>query len=255
MSTLLTAVILAEVAAVVVALFLVLWRERTSSREGWIALASGGVLAAWAILATALARARSFETPDGGTFPPLGRGLVLTLLALAACVAASPSLRGLLSRQSSLILLHLWRFLGFVFLILMAQGQLPALFALPAGIGDILVAATAPWIARGLGTPRGRRRAILWNLLGMADLIVAVGLGVTTNPGAAHLFNTTPSSVILTRFPIVLVPAFLVPLALTLHGVSLWQLFGRKWVRRSVERRRASRGLSSPAGGVWRPAW
>ena len=61
------------------------------------------------------------------------------------------------------------------FLLLMAGGQMPALWALPAGVGDVLVAATAPWIARDVHSPRGRRRAIVWNLLGMADLVVAVG--------------------------------------------------------------------------------
>ncbi|MGH9364947.1 MAG: hypothetical protein ACRD1B_06755, partial [Thermoanaerobaculia bacterium] len=234
--------------------FVVLWRERISSREGAIALVSGGLVAAWAVLAIELARAGSFQPAAGEAFPPLGRSLVLTLVAMITCLGISASLRGLLSRQSSLIRLHLWRFLGLVFLILMARRQLPALFALPAGIGDILIAATAPWIAHGIDTPRGRRRAIIWNLLGMTDLVVAVGLGITTNPGAAHVFNTTPSSEILTRFPMALVPAFLVPLALTLHGVSLWQLFGRKWARRSVERRNVSRGLTGPAGEVWRPA-
>jgi len=148
----------------------------------------------------------------------------------------------LLSRQANLIRLHLWRFEGVVFLILMVQGQMPALWALPAGIGDILVAATAPWIARQLDTPGGSRRAITWNLFGIADLIVAVGLGIMTNPGPTQVFYTTPTSEMVTRFPLALVPTFLVPLAFILHVISLWQLLGGTWARQSVQRRRALPG-------------
>jgi hypothetical protein len=40
----------------------------------------------------------------------------------------------------------------------------------------------------------------------------------------------TPTSEMATRFPLALVPTFLVPLAWTLHVVSLWQLLGGSWV-------------------------
>jgi hypothetical protein len=106
----------------------------------------------------------------------------------------------------------------------MAQGRLPARFALPAGIGDILIAATAPWVARTADAPNGRRRAIIWNILGLTDLVVAIALGVTTNPGPAHVFNTVPNSAVIAHFPMALIPTFFVPLAMTLHMISLWQL-------------------------------
>jgi hypothetical protein len=48
------------------------------------------------------------------------------------------------TRQANLIRLHLWRLVGIVFLVLMVRGQMPALWALPAGIGDVLIGATAP---------------------------------------------------------------------------------------------------------------
>ena len=46
----LAVLVLGTTAAVVVALFLVMWRERTSSRDPWVAIVSGCVLAAWAAL-------------------------------------------------------------------------------------------------------------------------------------------------------------------------------------------------------------
>jgi hypothetical protein len=185
----------------------------------------------WALATTLLARRGAFEQAPGDTVPPVGIALAAALLAMGLCLALSPTLRRLLSGQANLIRLHLWRLEGLVFLLLMARGRVPALWALPAGMGDVLVAATAPWVARDVETAPGRRRAIVWNLLGMADLVVAIGLGITTNPGPAHVFDTVPTSAMLTRFPLVLVPTFLVPLAFTLHVVSLWQLLGGRWAK------------------------
>ena len=222
-------VVLALTAAVVVAIFLVLWRERTSARESRIAVVSGGVLAAWAVVAVMLARGGFFEQGDPNSVPPVGITLALVLLGLAVCLLVSPSLRRLLTNQRNLILLNLWRLVGAVFLLLMANGQMPALWALPAGIGDVIVGAMAPWIAARVDTPQGRRGAIVFHLFGMADLVVAVGLGVMTSPGAAQVFHTTPTSELATRFPLVLVPTFLVPLAFVLHVISLWQLLDGPW--------------------------
>jgi hypothetical protein len=230
-ASLLAVAVVAPTAIVVAALFIVMWRERRSGREAMIAVVSGCMLALWAVVESALARQGFFQPPDVQSVPPIGINLAVVLLILGASLAASRSLRHLLSRQASLIRLHLWRFEGIVFLILMMQGQVPALWALPAGIGDILVAATAPWVARRVDTARGRRRAIIWNLLGMADLIVAVGLGIMTNPGPAQVFHTSPTAEMLTRFPLALVPTFLVPLAFTLHVISLSQLIGGTWAR------------------------
>ncbi len=109
----------------------------------------------------------------------------------------------------------------------MLDGQMPALWALPAGIGDIVVGASAFWVADRLATPSGRNIAVAFHVLGLTDLVVAVGLGVMTAPGALQLFHTVPTSELVTRFPLLLVPAFLVPLAFTLHVVSLRQLSGR----------------------------
>lgn len=224
-----TLVELGLVAAVVAATFAVLWRERTTARDAGLAVFAGGMLLLWAALAAVLAYRGFFHPQEAESVPRVGINLVVVLVLLAVSLASSTSLRRLLTRQENLIRLHLWRFAGLLFLVLMVRGEMPALWALPAGIGDILVAATAPWIARHVDEVGGRRRAIIWNLLGMADLIVAVGLGVMTSPGPAHVFNTAPTSELITHFPLALVPTFLVPLAFTLHVVSLSQLLRGSW--------------------------
>ena len=227
-TSLLAVLILAPTVAVAFAIFFVLWQERTSARQSFVAVVSGVVLAAWATVTTLLAQRGLFQQPGPDAVPPIGVDLIVVLAALTAILLASPSLRSLLTNQKNLILLNMWRLVGVVFLLLMANGQMPGLWALPAGIGDIIIGATAPWIARHLDTPQGRRRAIIFNLLGMADLVVAVGLGILTAPG--QVFTTTPTSDLATRFPLALVPTFLVPLAFVLHVVSLWQLVGGMWI-------------------------
>jgi hypothetical protein len=230
MSTeLLAVLILTTTLAVVVALFIVLWRERTSARTSLVALVSGGVLAGWAAITIVLASRGLFVQPDVPSVPPVGIALVVALLGLAVSLTASASLRSLLTNQANLIRLNVWRLLGAVFVMLMFTGQMPALWALPAGIGDLIVGATAPWIARQMDTPQGPRRAVMFHLFGLADLVVAIGLGIMTSPGPAQVFHTTPTSELVTLFPLVLVPTFLVPLALALHVVSLWQLQRGTW--------------------------
>jgi hypothetical protein len=221
--------VLLPTAIVVVALFAVLWRERTSRRDAAVAIAAGILLAIWAASTTVLALRGFFRPSPGAKVPPVGINLIVVLLALAFFLSISKSLRRLLRNQANLIRLHLWRLEGLVFLILMFQGRLPALWAVPAGVGDVLIAATAPWVARGLERPGGRRRAITWTLLGMTDLVVAVALGVMTNPGPTQVFHPIPDASMLTQYPLALVPAFLVPLAFTLHVISLLQLTRGTW--------------------------
>jgi len=230
-SQLLAWLVVFPTAAVVVAMFAVMWRERTSTRTAFVAVIAGAILAAWAALTVVLALRGFYKPPDTRSPPPVGIQLATALVGLALFLAISPSLRSLLTNQKNLIRLNVWRLVGAVFLVLMLAGQMPTLWALPSGIGDVIVGLAAFSVANRLDSPGGRRLAIIFNLFGLADLVVAIGLGIMTNPGPAQVFHTTPTSELATRFPLALVPTFLVPLAFVLHFVSLWQLFGLTWVR------------------------
>lgn len=118
-----------------------------------------------------------------------------------------------------LVALHLTRFVGADFLILYSRGELPFGFAVPGGVGDIVVAAWALtlllWIRAD--TPAGRRAYRLWNVVGLLDILLVV----TT---AARLGVTAPASMAaLLRLPLSLLPTFLVPLIIASHV----QLFRR----------------------------
>jgi len=224
----LTAVIVVPAVLVVFGLFLVMWRERTSDRTARVAVISGIVLLAW-LVATSLLALGGFYFPPVSGPPPVGVQLTVALIGMALALTWSPSLRSVLTNQKNLVRLNVWRLVGAVFVALMFTNQVPALWALPAGLGDVAIGATAFWVASRLNAPGGTRRAIIFNLLGLLDLVVAVGLGMTISPGPTQIFRLTPSGEVLTHFPLVLVPTFLVPLAITLHGVSLWQLRGATW--------------------------
>lgn len=231
---LLSILVLLPTAAVVIAIFAVLRRAAGNARQSRIADVAGIILAAWAVLAMILAHRGFLRPPDTSSFPPIGTNLIVVFLALGFSLALSPSLRSTVSNQSHLTWLHVWRLEGIVFLILAATGQVPALWALPAGIGDIIVGATAPFVAARLDRPGGRRRAVVFNLFGMADLVVAVSLGMLTSAGPTQVFFTQPTSELLTKFPLALVPTFLVPLAFTIHIISLWQLLRGTWAKGSA---------------------
>ena len=173
----------------------------------------------------------AFSHGDVGGVPPLGMALLVAFAMLCVAFSASASLRSLFTNQQHLIRLNLWRLVGAVFLLLMLDGQAPALWALPASLGDLAVGAMAFPVANRSATASGRSMAVAFNFFGLADLVVAVGLGIATSPGPLQLFHTVPSAELLTRFPLVLVPAFLVPLACAVHVISLAQLIRGGWAR------------------------
>src|SRR5215211_5343060 len=112
---------------------------------------------------------------------------------------------------SLLIAVHIWRIGGIFFIWGMTQGLLDPAFAIPAGVGDILI---------GKGYSWSKYSIVVWSVLGIADLVNAVTLGVITNPD----FRTSTMATL----PWILVPTVAVPTALALHGIVLYRL--RNWI-------------------------
>lgn len=123
---------------------------------------------------------------------------------------------------SLLVAVHIWRIGGIFFIWGMTQGLLDPAFAIPAGVGDILIGVTAIPFAIFLwkGYSWSKYALVVWSVLGIADLINAVTLGVITNPD----FRTSTMA----TFPWILVPTVAVPTALALHGIVLYRL--RNWI-------------------------
>jgi hypothetical protein len=131
-----------------------------------------------------------------------------------------------------------WRWAGLGFLSLYAHGVLPGLFALPAGLGDMAIGVTAPWIVLGLIRDSSfvtSRRYVIWNIMGIIDLVVAVSMG-TICSGFLHGITGNVTTSPMAKLPLVLIPAYLVPLFIMLHFTAL-----------SQARRFARSGKSAPA--------
>lgn len=116
----------------------------------------------------------------------------------------------------------LWRYAFYVFYksikLRVSVGILHPAFGIPAGVGDILVGVTAIPFAYFLkkGYSWSKYALVVWTVLGIADLVMAVSLGtITASEFGISTMNT---------FPWVLVPTAGVPLALILHGITLYRL-------------------------------
>ena len=122
-----------------------------------------------------------------------------------------------------LIAIQTYRIVGVAFFFLWAQGVLPAAFAFPAGIGDILVGLSAPIVAYLYyrKKPYANKLAIWWNILGIVDLIIALGTGILGFPRPIQTLPVSPSTEAMSLYPLALVSLFSVPLALLLHALGI----------------------------------
>jgi hypothetical protein len=219
---------IAIIATLVIGLNRVLVRAVWGTRERRTAvLGASVVLVGWFFVALWLGRTGVYRAgPDD--LPTIQFGILLPILAGVALAWVSPAVARLIDAVPGpwLVMVQLYRVLGFTFLVLYAAGRLPGFFAWPAGLGDMLVGGLAPAVALAYSRdPKGRTSTvILWNALGILDMTVAVVTGFLTSPSRIQPFAFDPQNELITAFPLVLIPTFIVPLSILLHLASLTQL-------------------------------
>ena len=197
---------------------------RRASKIGWIIAAA---LAVWLALVWYLGATNNFLRPPGTPPIPLLIGVMAPILVFLAAYSFWPAFRDLIlaADPSLLTALQSWRFVGFGFLALHAYGVLPGSFAWPAGLGDIAISVTAPFVMLALHRRpefATSRLFAAWNILGILDLILAVGAGASAQAFAAG----TPGEVTtapMALMPLVLIPVFFVPLFVIAHLAVLFQ--------------------------------
>jgi hypothetical protein len=183
------------------------------------------VLAVWFGLIFLLAANGAFLRPPDAPPLPILVGVVVPLVAFVAAYLGWGAFRAFVLAADPVLLsaIQAWRAGGLGFLALSAHGVLPGMFAWPAGLGDIAIGVTAPSIVAALVRRPAfvtDRSFAVWNLLGILDLIVAVSLGALNSgfvPGFAGTVTTAPMA----QLPLVLIPAYLVPLFIMLHLAAL----------------------------------
>jgi hypothetical protein len=217
------------VAIILFALWHALARTNLGSRQrllGWTAVAAALVL--WLTFVWTLALQGRF-LPEPGA-PRVLQIVVVLVPMIILIISALTLLTRSQTIAAAIDAAPLWWLIayqmarvngGVIFLPLWYYGFLPGFFALPAGIGDTLtglfaiVAVVALWRDAPLARPLG----YAVNVFGMADLIYAISMGVTS-----VLASTTAEVSPIVMYPLVMVPTFGVPLAFVVHCLSIWQL-------------------------------
>jgi len=231
----------------VIALGLWLGLERTEfsptqRRNVWLAV----------IVPYTLWMALMWSAAINGAFRPGASPIPVPLVPLAIVVPVLVGLPILLrSRRIGEVLdaipptwlvgLQVFRVFGSIFLVNWVLNLAPGLFALPAGVGDVLTGLFALPAAMSLasGGADGRKAAIAWNIFGLLDFTVAIAIGLITSPGPLQLIVPSIPNPAIAFYPTVLIPAFTVPSSILLHALSLRQLYRRG--------RRAERAAPVPA--------
>jgi hypothetical protein len=237
---------LATIAAVLFgverALKLARWPQRESRRAVWICAV---LLVTWFVAALAPSLLGFYR---GAFFhaPTIQYGLLIPIFAGIALFWRWSTLRRVIEAvpQEWIVGVQIYRTLGAIFLVLYAAGRLPGVFAGPAGVGDVIVGLLAPAVAIAYARRSRGATALVgaWNLLGLADLFVAVATGFLTSPSPLQLLALDAPNQLISEFPLVLIPVFLVPLSVLLHLASLRKLQGTEVITQA--------GILSPQSGT-----
>jgi hypothetical protein len=200
--------------------------QKNSPDKKFIALVVYGMVAFWFAFQLMMGSEGQYALRPQN--PPLALGLSLVVpISFFVIAYARRSFIWTFCQSLDLRLIvavHLWRVIAIDFLLHAAEGSLPAGFALPAGLGDIITGLAAIPLALGLssGAPWVKKRWVAWNIFGLLDLASAVTLGILYSASPfGILVGTGPTTQFMVELPRSLIPTFLVPLFILLHLLAL----------------------------------
>ncbi len=215
----------ATVAAVVLGVYKALklaeWPASDRRQAVWKV---GVVLGAWFVAALATSWLGLYRLAT----PTIQYALLIPIIAGIVLFRRWSTLRRVVDAlpQRWIVSVQLYRAEGLIFLVLYAAGRLPGVFAWPAGVGDILVGLLAPVVGAAYArrSPHAGGWLRAWNMLGIADLAVAVTTGFLSSPSPLQMFAFDAPNEMISAFPLAMIPVFLVPLSILLHLASLYKL-------------------------------
>jgi hypothetical protein len=195
-------------------------------------------LAVWLALIVVLGATRALTVAPGTPPYPIAIAVGVPVILFLTALGLSAGFRRFLSTVDLPLItaVQSWRWAGLGFIFLWAYGVLPGAFAWTAGLGDMAIAITAPWVALAVVRRPGFATSSLfvaWNLLGILDHVVAVSdaaINQSLATGAQGEITVAPMALL----PLVLIPAYLVPIFDMLHMVALFR------VRRALRSRMAA---------------
>jgi hypothetical protein len=196
-------------------------KKKSVRKRIWIGLI------AWLVIVGALSLTGFLQNFEA--FPPRMMLVLFPPLAMIIYLLLSPTLKEILRHipPRNLIRLQVFRvFVEILLWMLFVEKLLPEQMTFEGLNFDVVAGATAPFAAYLFA--RNRTALIIWNFIGLALLLNIVTIAVLSLPSPFQYFMNEPANTIVAHFPIVLLPAFLVPLAYTLHFFSLKQLFNKE---------------------------
>jgi hypothetical protein len=200
---------------------------RTKADRVRIVSILGIVLFGWLVLALFLGWQGIFRSALNQRVPYIALAIGIPILVGALFIRGSKQVREIIEAvaQSQLVAFQFYRVLGVTFLVLYAAGQLPGVFALPAGWGDLMVGITALMVGARAAHSENDQLVTLWNWLGVSDLVIAVATGFLSAPSSFQIFSFDAPNVLIGSFPLVMIPIFAVPLSIVLHLASLSKIW------------------------------
>jgi hypothetical protein len=190
-------------------------------------LVIAAVLAVWLAAVVVLGATGALGSPPGKPPVPIAIGFAAPVVLFFLTLRLSRQFREfILSLDLRLITgIQAWRFAGLGFLALYAHNVLPGGFAIPAGLGDMAIGLTAPWLAAALTRQpsfAGSMGFRVWNVLGILDLVTAITDGAINAVHATDAPGQITTGV-MAQLPLALIPVYLVPIFFMLHITSLLQ--------------------------------
>lgn len=148
-------------------------------------------------------------------YPPfIGAIVAATIILPVLCYALSPRLRAYADwiGHRRIALFHIWRIpAALLFFWYGANGELPPLFWILAGSGDLVAGAYAAYVTT---RPDSARRYLSFHLFGFADFVVAVGTGL------AYTLLLDPRMAPIAVLPMALIPLFGVGISGASHLIA-----------------------------------
>ena len=192
--------------------------------------ASAATMGVFALIASLdTIAARTGWTTRWHELPPRIPGLALGALAIGTLAVRTRAARTLLPALSaaSLVAFQAFRLpLELVLFALERQGRLPPQMTFEGRNFDVLVGASAPFVAWALSRGViGWRTVLVWNIVSLGLLVNVTSIAVRSAPGPLFSFAMAPPLTLVAALPYTFLPGILVPIAYLGHLLSLrWVL-------------------------------
>lgn len=184
------------------------------------------ILIAWSLGIGAATAGGVFMANAGGIPFPLATAAITPPLVYLLAWRLSPALRTWVGTLDLgwIVGAQTFRVIGTVFVMLWGLGDLPTVFGLTAGLGDMAVGLLALSVVldveRKAAGWEGQVRALV--VVGMLDFVAAFGTAILSGQGFPLRLPGEVTPILMQQLPMAMIPAFGVPLFIILHLMA-WQ--------------------------------